>query len=130
MKTKVLTALAIVAAVTGLGDRIQAQSPAPTSNTGNYTLSGDSLKEVNNRAADNDYSTFFNVNGSANTVRTNNNLGTFADPGERGLQINDDLELYVNRRLTAPYNPILNPRPEQQFEGLDRLEVQLDLGDQ
>ncbi|MEC4815870.1 MAG: hypothetical protein SAK29_21745 [Scytonema sp. PMC 1069.18] len=129
MKTKVLTVLAIAAVITGLGNRVQAQSSVPNSNTG-YTLSGDSLREVNRRAAEEDYSQFFSVNDSRNTVGTNNNTGTFAEPGTSGLQINDDLELYVNRRLTAPRNPILNPRPEQQFEGLDRLEVQLDLTDE
>jgi hypothetical protein len=126
MNAKILTAVLVIIASGAYENKVQAQSP-PTqnSNTSEVTLSGDSLTGIETRTAQEDYLGFFSQNNSANASRNSVN---YMDPTREVWQISSDVELQVNRRLSPPTSPILNPRPDQ-FDGVDRVEIQVEVAE-
>lgn len=135
MRHKILTILGALAAITGLASSAHAQSAvAPSSPTGEVTLSGNSLVGLQNRTIRTDFNRFFvgnysttspNRTGSieSNNISSNNNL-SLQDPGV--LQISDDVQVVSNEPVYHPSTRV----PGQQnipFHNTDRVQVQVDL---
>ncbi len=134
MKSKITAALAIMAAIVGLSNSVKAQSPeVPSSNAGQYTLSGDSLIGIDNRTADSDFAKFFTLEPNfANTNSNGNNVGdNIVDPYLGVWQISDGVQL---QRVDEPLLPTNTSevilQPAQSINGNDGLQVQLDLREQ
>ncbi|MBF2005414.1 hypothetical protein ACF3DV_20005 [Chlorogloeopsis fritschii PCC 9212] len=134
MNAKTFAALVIVAAISGLSSRVQAQSPSvPISNTRQYTLSGDSLTGINNRTANEDFVNFFLqeknvINQTGSNVREN--TGDVVDPYLGVWQISDKVQL---QRVDEPLSPTnTSPvilQPAQSINGNDGLQVQLGINE-
>jgi hypothetical protein len=123
MKSKIITALAIIASVISLGNSVYAQSPSTqNSNTQQDTLTGDSLTGINNRTAQDDYAKFFAPSNSANAP--GNNTQKIVPLGI--LQIGDQLELRrLDEPLTLTDTPIIL-QPDQSDNSVnDGVQVQL-----
>jgi len=123
MNSKIIAALAIIAGVTSLGSSVYAQSP-PTqnSNTGQYTLTGDSLSGINNRTAQDDYAKFFAPSNSANAP--GNNRETITPIGV--LQIGDGVQLRrSDEPLTLTDTPIILQPAQSDNDINDGVQVQL-----
>jgi hypothetical protein len=119
MNSKIIAALAIIASVTSLGNSVYAQSPP---NTGQYTLTGDSLSGINNRTAQNDYAKFFAPSNSANAPSKNRE--TIVPTGV--LQIGDGVQLRrSDEPLTLPDTPIILQPAQSDNDINDGVQVQL-----
>ncbi|ARV58718.1 hypothetical protein BZZ01_08745 [Nostocales cyanobacterium HT-58-2] len=121
MTNRFLTALFIMVAVASMRGKVYAQS----SNTGNYTINGNSLTNIDNRTADNDYARFFSEKNSQNN--SGNNVGETVAPA--GVwQIGDQVELRRNEPRTTP-NDVIFPQGDESFYNNNGVQVQLGLGD-
>lgn len=123
MNSKIIAALAIIAGVTSLGSSVYAQSPPrQNSNTGQYTLTGDSLSGINNRTAQDDYAKFFAPSNSANAP--GNNRETITPIGV--LQIGDGVQLRrSDEPLTLTDTPIILQPAQSDNDINDGVQVQL-----
>lgn len=137
MRNKILAALGVLAAITGLASSVQAQ-PARTShsNTGEFTLSGNSLVDIRSRTVDTDFNRFFLRNSAnststtrgtlpnsidSNTIGKNNNL----DPQDQGaIQVSDDIQLVSNESLFSPITRVPGQQ-NQPFHNTERVQVQI-----
>lgn len=129
MNAKTIAALAIVAIITGLDNRVKAQSPrVPSSNTGQYTLSGDSLEGINNRTAENDFVIFFNQQKRVANGISNNFSENIVYPYLEVWQMSDRVQL---RRADEPPPPKSTSsiifQPAQSINGNDGFQLQLDV---
>lgn len=126
MKYKAFAALAIVAAVVGIGSNVNAQSSAtPNSNAGDYTtIRGNSLTGIDNRTAEDDFARFFAERNSQNNI-SQQNVGENISPVET-LQLGDQVELRRREPITTPNNVIF-PQGEDSFYSNDGVQVQIDL---
>ncbi len=123
MNSKIIAALAIIAGVTSLGSSVYAQSPTTqNSNTGQYTLTGDSLSGINNRTAQDDYTKFFAPSNSTNAP--GKNTGKITPTGV--LQIGDGVQLRrADEPLTLTDTPIIL-QPAQSDNSINNgVQVQL-----
>lgn len=139
MRHRILTALGVLAAITGLASSVQAQ-PTRTSHSssGEFTLSGNSLLNVRSRTVDTDFNRFFlrnstNANSTptrrgtvpnsidSNTIGGNNNL----DPQDQGaIQVSDDVQLVSNESLYSPVTRVPGQQ-NQPFHNTERVQVQI-----
>lgn len=110
MKTKFSVTLTIIAAVFGVNSTVFAQSTEQV-NQENVTLKGDSLLNINDRRAENDFSRFFNQQ---------NNQGTENNTFEK---------LPLSESITIPDDPIFLQPANQNLNENDRLQLQLDFSD-
>jgi hypothetical protein len=110
MKTKISVTLTIIAAVFGVNSTVYAQSTEQV-NQENFTLKGDSLVDVNDRCAENDFSRFFN--------QQNN----------QGAENNTSEELPLSESITIPDAPIFLQPANQNLNENDGLQLQFDLRD-
>ena len=110
MKTKISVILTIVAAVFGVNSAVYAQSIEQV-NQRNFTLKSDSLVDINDRRAENDFSRFFNQQ---------NNQGT---------ENNNSEELPLSESITIPATLIFLQPANQNLNENDGLQLQLDLSD-
>jgi hypothetical protein len=127
MRYKIITALGVLAAITGLASSAHAQSAvASHSETGNFTLSDASSVEIESRSVADDYETFFGEeeNPSANSLNNGGFNTLINEP--RGVEINEELELLVNEPFSPEINPIFS-RDAERFDGVDRVEVQYEV---
>ena len=137
MRNRILTALGVLAAITGLASSVQAQTArSPQSNTGEFTLSGNSLVDIRSRTVDTDFNRFFLRNSAnstsprrgtvpnsidSNTVEINNSL----DPQDLGaIQVNDDVQLVSNESLFSPITRVPGQQ-NQPFHNTERVQVQI-----
>ena len=134
MKHRILTALGVLAAVTGLANSAHAQ-PTDTSNsrTENVTLSGRSLGAIRNRTVEEDFNRLFLGNPSSPVVRnssttTINSAGTDNNVNAQQtgiLQVSDNVQVITNDSLSSP----VTRRPGRQNQPFDNIErVQFQLG--
>ncbi|QYX31880.1 hypothetical protein [Sphaerospermopsis torques-reginae] len=110
MKTKISVTLTIIAAVFGVNSTVYAQSTEQV-NQENFTLKGDSLVDINDRRAENDFSRFFN--------QQNN----------QGAENNTSEELPLSESITIPDAPIFLQPANQNLNENDGLQLQFDLRD-
>ena len=146
MRHRILTALGVLAAVTGLASSVNAQPTVATNartgaRTGEFTLSGESLVGIQNRTAGKDSNSFFLGNSATpaptrtgtvpNTIESNNNgdnnnvtpnNSTNQPPGV--LQITDNLQVVSNEPV---YHPSTRVPGEQHlpFTNVERAQVQI-----
>ncbi|BAY42634.1 hypothetical protein SAMD00079811_02120 [Scytonema sp. HK-05] len=125
MNYKVFAALAIAAAILGIGSNVNAQSSvAPNSNSKDYTIRGNSLTGINNRTAEDDFARFFAERNSPNNV-SQQNVGENISPAD-AWQLGDQVELRRREPITTPNNVIF-PQGEDSFYSNDGVQVQIDL---
>lgn len=114
MKAKITAALTILATCASLENYAYAQLPAQA-RPGNFTLKGDSLVNINQRNAQNDFNGFFlqqsDNNNSNNSESANSNLNPEA----------------LNQTLSSPDIPLIVQPATQTVDGNEGLQVQLDL---
>ena len=137
MNTTIVTALTIVAAITGLGGSVHAQPPVtPEPGTGNYTLSGRSLTGISRRTAGNDFARFFSTKNSVSISQQNtlanissNNATDDISPFLQSVSIdNQDDQLVLRRPIQQPLsspNSVIFPQPDRPFDANDGVQVQV-----
>ncbi|MFM2064759.1 MAG: hypothetical protein RLZZ507_4430 [Cyanobacteriota bacterium] len=116
MKGKIPASLAIIAVFVAVSSAVYAQStiqPQPE----NFTLTGDSLININNRSAQNDFVKFFE---QQNGEPLSNNQS-----GENTVST----ELPLSESISIPYTPIFLQPASQNLNENDGLQLQLDLSD-
>ncbi|MBD2295886.1 hypothetical protein H6G06_21010 [Anabaena sphaerica FACHB-251] len=111
MKAKFPATLTIIAAFLSLNSAVYAQSMAQPQ-PGSFTLKGDSLVNINDRNAKNDFRKFFEQI-SQNQAQEN----TISE------------ELPLSESITIPYTPIFLQPAYQNLNENDGLQLQLDLSD-
>ena len=115
MKAKIIITLAIALGMIGVIDKVQAQSATPPSRSvGEYALSGESLSDINNRNADNDFGYFF-MGDKLDSV-----TDTKVDENNRAKLQNAEESLSQKNRPTFVV-------PESSYNGNDGAQVQVDL---
>jgi hypothetical protein len=127
MKYKLLSALGILVAIAGAAPSVYAEPRvAANSETGNITLSGNSLVGLENRTVQQDFNNFFLGNPSplalGNAGNTNNAIAQPQVVGE--LTDTTDTDVIVSEPLTTP-NPAVPIRQDLPYEGFDRVQVRL-----
>ncbi|MBO3461843.1 hypothetical protein G7B40_005760 [Aetokthonos hydrillicola Thurmond2011] len=141
MNTKIVTSLTVIATIICLGSSAQAQSSASgNSNNKGYTLSGRSLRGINNRTAGGDFGRFFSITNSASVSRnsstnyrdiSSNNATSNIPPyiNQRPVKIDDQLELGrdIQQPLASP-NSVIFPIPDQSFDPNSAIKVQVQQG--
>lgn len=133
MKHRIFTVLGLLAVSTGLASSVHAQS-AVVSNPDNasVTLSGESLDGIRSRTLGDDLNNFFLDDSSTAPLSTVGNNNNFIARNGAVWQINEDVQLVVNRPLYPSVNPVPwqenRPLNNQPFNGPERVEVQFNLG--
>ena len=111
MRHRILTALGVLAAITGLASSVHAEpTVASNSRTGEFSLSGESLVGINNRTIGADFNRFFLENNSVLTLSnasttTVNSAGTDNNLiGQQTgiLQVSDSVQVITNDSLSSP----------------------------
>ncbi len=137
MNTKIVTALIIIASLTGLGDSVHAQSPVtPELGTGKYTLNGRSLTGISRRTAGNDFARFFSTKNPVNISQQNTsanisgkNATDNIPPFLQSVPIdNQDDQLVLRRPIQQPLsspNSVIFPQPDRSFDANDGVQVQV-----
>lgn len=116
MNAKIIAVFGIMAAFAYLQSPVQAQSSsAPSPNSGNYSLNGDSLVNINNRNAQKDFGIFFDQENLDSTSSNSDGNNTTTE------------EVRFQQSLSFPDSPIFL-QPAQSVNGNDGLQLQLDLG--
>lgn len=116
MKTRIIATLAIITAFISIKNPVNAQTPTaqrPTAQS-DFTLRGDSLVNVNQRSAEDDFKQFFNQPNRGNA----NNL---ADQ-----DISSDV-IPVSGSIPISNTPLIIQPATQTVNGNDGLQLQLDL---
>ncbi|WP_438892918.1 hypothetical protein [Anabaena sp. WFMT] len=111
MKAKFPATLTIIAAFFGINSAVYAQSITQPQ-SGNWTLSGDSLVNINDRSAENDFGKFFDQ--ISKTQAQENTLSE---------------ELPLSESISIPSTPIFLQPAYQNLNENDGLQLQLDLSD-
>ncbi|MBN3908631.1 MAG: hypothetical protein HWQ35_19430 [Nostoc sp. NMS1] len=114
MNAKIIAFLGITAAFASLGSQVYAQSPASSSNPGQYRLTGDSLLGIDNRTAKDDFGRFFERTNPASISNNNRRDKT-------------PVKIRFNESLSLPDTSVFLT-PAQSGSDNDGLQVQLDLG--
>ncbi|MEH2215109.1 hypothetical protein [Nostoc sp.] len=115
MNAKIIAFLGITAAFASLGSQVYAQSPASSSNPGQYRLSGDSLLGIDKKTAQEDFRSFFE---QANPATLSN---------ENRRENRTPAKIRFNESLSQPDTSVFLT-PAQSDSDNDGLEVQLDIG--
>lgn len=130
MNAKITAAVAIIAAIAGLGTPVYAQSRVKPLNTSART-NGASLTGINDRTARDDFSRFFPTVQNSQNTSSSNNIGNnnVAPNAYTSWQVGDQIELrrQLDQPLSAP-NSVLFPQINQSsFDGNNGVQVQYDL---
>jgi hypothetical protein len=120
MNKKIITLLTLTAAMTGLGSVVQAKTPKP--NSGNYTLSGNSLIGINNRTASNDFGRFFASSNSLNVSSKNATADIPAEANAIPLSNQFELRRNIDQPLTSP-NSLIFPQGDRAFDANNGVRV-------
>ena len=115
MNAKIIAFLGITAAFASLGSQVYAQSPASSSNPGQYRLSGDSLLGIDKKTAQEDFRSFFE---QANPATLSN---------ENRRENRTPAKIRFNESLSQPDTSVFLT-PAQSDSDNDGLQVQLDIG--
>lgn len=118
MKGKIFAVLTIVAAITALSSPAKADSGIqPGNSPKDYTLSGASLLQINNRTAAGDFGIFFNGTNDKGNV----------DNKPVNNQVNSQESRNINESIASPNIPVML-LPAQSLNGNnDGLQVQFDI---
>lgn len=116
MKAKITLTLAIIAALVGLDNSVNAQSTSQPQ-SGSFTLSGDSLVNINHRSAQDDFGKFFKQQNFRNISNNQSEENTISE------------ELPLSESISVPATYIFLQPATQNINGNDGLQVQLDLSD-
>ncbi len=136
MRHRILTAVGVLAAITGLASSVHAQQTVGSnSRTGEFTLSGDSLVGISNRSVDDDFNRFFLGNSSTpalinsstpivNTDEDNNNL-TAQQPQQTDIwQLSENVQVITSDSLSSPIRRIPG-RHNEPLSNVERVQVQI-----
>jgi hypothetical protein len=108
---------------------VYAQSPSSNSATGNFTLSGESLRKVNNLSIKDDYRNFFLRTANQTNILDVENFN-YLNQDDGIWEISDRLEIQVNVPLSRSIYPFPSP-PRQNgsifVDNLNRFELQYQL---
>ncbi|MHC5742290.1 MAG: hypothetical protein ACYTXT_10305 [Nostoc sp.] len=115
MNAKIIAFLGITATFASLGSQVYAQSPASSSNPGQYRLTSDSLLGIDRKTAQDDFRSFFQQTNPA-TLSTNNRRENKAP-----------VKIRFNESLSQPDTSVFLT-PAQSDSDNDGLQVQLDIG--
>lgn len=141
MNNKIVTCLTVIAAIISLGSSAQAQSStSQNSNNKGYTLSGSSLRGINNRTASGDFGRFFPITNPASISKnpstnyrdiSSNNATSNIPPyiNQRPVTIDNQFELLrdIQQPLASP-NSVIFPIPDQSFDPNSAIKVQVQQG--
>lgn len=126
MQRQIVAALGVLATITGLASSAHAQSAgASNSAKGDSTLSDASIVKIESRSVADDYEKFFGEENPSNISFNNGGANTLINQ-PRGVEINQKVEVLVNEPFAPETNPIFS-REAEEYDGLDRVEVQYDL---
>lgn len=124
---KTLVVLGIGALIAGFAPIAQAQSGKPSqSDSNSVTLSGASLRTVENRSIADDYQRFFIGRQPVTGDYSEGNVGSLTDTPSKPL-INDQLEVVVGDTLNSQNNPT-SFSPAGELGDTQRVKVQVQLG--
>ena len=116
MKAITFTALGIAVATIGFITPVQAQSTkTPNSSGGTSSVNGNSLIGIDNRTAQDDFSKFFGVTNSGNTLSGSATPNSTATP------------IRFNETLSLPDTLIFLQPGREPMNGNDGAQVQVDL---
>lgn len=125
---KTLVVLGIGALIAGFAPIAQAQSGKPShSDNSSVTLSGASLRTVENRSIADDYQSFFNGRGTVTGDNSEGNVGRITETLSKPL-INDQVEVVVGDTLNSQNNPT-SFSPAGELGDTQRVKVQVQLGE-
>lgn len=127
-----LVVLGIGAVVTGLAPIAQAQSVTPSSaNNSSVTLSGESLRAIDNRTISGDYQTFFNETSSVAQNTSGTNVGRITEsPSSSPVSdvVGEQVDVVVGDTLNSQNTATWFP-PAGEVGDRERVKVQLQLGE-
>jgi len=130
MRHTILTALGVLVAIAGFTSSVQAQ-PKVSSNpeTGQFTLSENSLAGIESRTVEDDFNKFFLEGSSSSELNTSRNNNDLINRNGVVWQISENLQVVANRPIYPSVNPVPwrqnLPLTNQPLNGPERVEVQL-----
>ncbi|MBW4648842.1 MAG: hypothetical protein KME06_09080 [Kastovskya adunca ATA6-11-RM4] len=129
MVYKALAVLGIFAAIAGSTNSVHAQSTVRSSSTGEYTLSGDSLLDIESRTLNKDYPIFFSDDATVFLSNGTNNgapLVPQAATPTTVIELDDSpAEIVIRDPLFSPLAaPTFFP-PNESPTGIERVQFQL-----
>jgi len=128
MIRKTLVVLGIGALVAGFAPIAQAQSGRPSqSDDSSVTLSGASLRTVENRTIANDYQSFFNGTPQVAGNNSGANVGRLTESPSQPL-LSDQVDVIVGDTLNSQNNPT-SFSPAGELGDTQRVKVQVQLGE-
>lgn len=126
MIRQTLVILGIGAVVTGLASTAKAQSPSPSSSdNGSVTISGQSLRAVENRSITDDFRNFFNGTSQRGQTAGAGNVGS-ATSSPSGYSIGNGLDVTFGDTLN-PDTPFTYPNSGDVGDS-ERVRVQVQVG--
>jgi hypothetical protein len=140
MRYKIIAAIGTLITITSLDfasasltNIVYAQSAPSNSETGELTLSGESLRKVENLSIKDDYQNFFPRSGKQNnTLSVFDNLNYSLDENYGVWQTGDGIDVLVNRSFSPSIFPFPSPsRQNRSFliDNLNRIELQFNLAE-
>ncbi|WP_016949966.1 hypothetical protein [Anabaena sp. PCC 7108] len=117
MQAKITFTLGIISALLSVDQAVYAQSNLAQPQPGSFTLSGESLLNIDYRSAQNDFGRFFNQQNPGNTSK---------NPSQQNLIYE---ELPLGESISIPSNAIFLQPANQTINGNDGLQLQLDVSD-
>jgi hypothetical protein len=132
MRHTILTALGVLVAIAEFTTSVQAQ-PKVSSNpeTGQFTLSGNSLVGIESRTVEDDFNKFFLEDSSTLQLNSSRNNNDLINRNGVVWQISENVQLVANRPIYPSVNPVPwrqhLPLTNQPLNSAERVEVQLSL---
>lgn len=117
MPAKITITLGIISALFSVDSTVYAQSNLAQPQPGSFTLSGESLVNIDYRNAENDFGRFFNQQNPGNTSNNRSQQNLIYE------------ELPLRESISIPSNAIFLQPANQTINGNDGLQVQLDVSD-
>jgi hypothetical protein len=110
--------------------RVDAQSVPSNSETGNFTLSGESLQKVEHLSIKDDYREFFTRSGKQSDGALNIDSFNYLNEDDGVWEISDRLEILVNEPLSRSIFPFSSRENRSiLIDNLNRFELQYELSE-
>lgn len=136
MRYKIIAVIGTLITITSLDlasasftARVDAQSARSNSETGDFTLSGESLEKVEGLSIKDDYRDLFTRTGKkANTFSNFDDFNNSRDQDDGVWQINERLKIQIDEPLLSSIFPFPSRQNRSIFiDNLNRFEVQYEL---
>lgn len=124
-----ITITSLDLAIASLTARVDAQSAGSNSETGDFTLSGESLQKVEGLSIEDDYRDLFTRTGKqANTFSNFDDFNNSRTQNDGVWQINERLKIEIDQPLSSSNFPFPSRQNRSIFiDNLNRFEVQYEL---